>query len=1121
MVDDYEEITIEVPWGHIAGKWWGPKDVQPILAIHGWQDNAGTFDTLSPLLKGPKLSILCIDLPGHGLSSHYPQGQYYYLFWDGVICVRRIAKYFKWDKISILGHSLGGAIGFLYSAIYPDEVNKYISLDIPAPIVRDYSPKLGDIIDRFLKYETLKPSESPTWNFEEMLGIVEDAYKNNLTRESCEILMRRGMKRLETNSALYSFTRDMRLKAAGIGLFTKEEIHRYAISIKCKVLNIKADSGLFSKNSEYYDEVIDKIRTNASVVEYHQVTGPHHVHLNNPERVSGKWWGPRHIQPILAIHGWQDNAGAFDPLVPLIIETVTSIFCIDLPGHGHSSHLPKGLNCYIYWEAVFAVRRVVKHFNWDNITILGHSLGGSIAFLYAAVYPLNIKNYISLDVASPTPKEPSEIIPNLGVLIDRILSYEYEGVNSYNFQGLLDNMLSVYQGSLTENSAKILLKRGAKEIVKNEEYTYARDVRLQVVDLGFFTLEEILALAKRITCDVLYIRSTESTIMHPTEIYNTILDAVSIHANKCENYTVEGTHHVLMNNPERVAGIINNFLKKFWTNNFCNQITLVTPSDMYSKWEEISIPVPWGHVSGKWWGSKDVQPIVALHGQEDNAGTFDTLAPLLIDEDISILSIDLPGHGFSSHFPKGVAYYQIWDGVICLRRIAKHFNWNEINIMGHSLGAAIGFLYAATYPNEVHKFIALDAVAPVPKRRPSSYFIDRLISCELKQSPILSYVELLEILEDVHKNNLTQKSCEILMKRGIKQISNGKYSYTRDVRLQYGHLVDFPVEHVYQLALNIKCQVLNIRADPGERKMARKGSASEEDKEKKKERGRDKKKKSESGSSSTDSSRSSSESSSSSGSKSSSSSSSGSSSRSSSSSSDSSSSSSDNRTRPKRRSTSKPTGRKSRDGDKKEKERDKEKDKDGVKDKDQANRKTSPAKDDKAPGTKPRSRSRSRSSRRKRRRRSPTPRPTKIHIGRLTRTVTKEHIIEIFSTYGIIKHVEFPKDHIHQHIGRGYAYVEFATADEAENAMKHMDGGQIDGQEITAAPVLIPKPRPPPIRRSPMPMRRPPMRRTPPRFRRRSPLRPPRRSPIRRRPHSRSPPPRRRKRSRSSSSSSR
>lgn len=45
--------------------------------------------------------------------------------------------------------------------------------------------------------------------------------------------------------------------------------------------------------------------------------------------------------------------------------------------------------------------------------------------------------------------------------------------------------------------------------------------------------------------------------------------------------------------------------------------------------------------------------------------------------------------------------------------------------------------------------------------------------------------------------------------------------------------------------------------------------------------------------------------------------------------------------------------------------------------------------------------------------------------------------------------------------------------------------GQIDGQEITAAPVLLPKPRPVPPRRSPpMPLRRPPPRwgRSPPRL---------------------------------------
>lgn len=88
-------------------------------------------------------------------------------------------------------------------------------------------------------------------------------------------------------------------------------------------------------------------------------------------------------------------------------------------------------------------------------------------------------------------------------------------------------------------------------------------------------------------------------------------------------------------------------------------------------------------------------------------------------------------------------------------------------------------------------------------------------------------------------------------------------------------------------------------------------------------------------------------------------------------------------------------------------------------------------------------RSRSTSPRRRRRDRSATPKPLRIHIGRLTRNVNKEHLSEIFSVYGTVKAVELPSERAGlSHLHRGFAYIEFSTADEAENAMKHMDGGK-------------------------------------------------------------------------------
>lgn len=147
-------------------------------------------------------------------------------------------------------------------------------------------------------------------------------------------------------------------------------------------------------------------------------------------------------------------------------------------------------------------------------------------------------------------------------------------------------------------------------------------------------------------------------------------------------------------------------------------------------------------------------------------------------------------------------------------------------------------------------------------------------------------------------------------------------------------------------------------------------------------------------------------------------------------------------------------------------------------------------------------------------------------MGRLTRNVNREHLLEIFSVYGTVKSVDLPMLDVRGNsmMSRGYGYIDFEKPEDAENAMKHMDGGQIDGQEITAAPVLILRQQPM-RRRSPMPMMQrrgpPPRWRSPPRMRRRSPPPMRRRSPMpRRRSRSRTPP-RRRRYSRSSSSSSR
>jgi alpha-beta hydrolase superfamily lysophospholipase len=47
-----------------------------------------------------------------------------------------------------------------------------------------------------------------------------------------------------------------------------------------------------------------------------------------------------------AVHGLLDNAGSFEPLVQLLPPGHV-LTCLDLPGHGRSSHLPAGTNYHL------------------------------------------------------------------------------------------------------------------------------------------------------------------------------------------------------------------------------------------------------------------------------------------------------------------------------------------------------------------------------------------------------------------------------------------------------------------------------------------------------------------------------------------------------------------------------------------------------------------------------------------------------------------------------------------------------------------------------------------------------------------------------------------------------
>ncbi|NXY03218.1 SEHL2 protein, partial [Pteruthius melanotis] len=201
----FSELKFPVPWGHVAAKAWGPSEGHPVLCLHGWLDNANTFDKLIPLLPRGCYYV-AMDFSGHGLSSHRPAGCAYH-FLDYVADVRRVAAALQWRRFTLMGHSMGkhhSVLNFSFSYclispqfcfLYPEMVDKLILLEslgfLLAPEDTEaWLKSKRRVIDRLLNLEAKQQTpkaRSPEAALQRLLEA-----NSHLTAEGGAILLQRG-----------------------------------------------------------------------------------------------------------------------------------------------------------------------------------------------------------------------------------------------------------------------------------------------------------------------------------------------------------------------------------------------------------------------------------------------------------------------------------------------------------------------------------------------------------------------------------------------------------------------------------------------------------------------------------------------------------------------------------------------------------------------------------------------------------------------------------------------------------------------------------------------------------------------------------------------------------------
>ncbi len=252
--------------------------------------------------------------------------------------------------------------------------------------------------------------------------------------------------------------------------------------------------------------------------------------------------------PVLFFHGWLDNLASFSSLFPHLADF--RLIAVDFPGHGGSSHLPKGMS-YHFLDLVYVIQDCFEQLGLMKANIVGHSMGGAAATLFTSVSD-KVERLVLLETIGPLTVSPENTLELMQSSLNSRASVKNKERRIFSS---VEQALTVraLHSKMKKELIEPIVTRGVEQFA--DGYRWSSDPRLKVASINRLTEPQLIHLIESIKVPILLVEATQGLFKdYP------VAQARKAYFNELQLELIEGGHHVHLEQPKQVAQLINTFL---------------------------------------------------------------------------------------------------------------------------------------------------------------------------------------------------------------------------------------------------------------------------------------------------------------------------------------------------------------------------------------------------------------------------------------------------------------------------------------------------------------------------------------------------------------------------------